>query len=407
MKTSIRLEKGSNIKVPRLYTSTIPNEDRVLFLGNISFKHSIHGQRIDKSFQKFVLKHGINFFFQKVKGLLVNVDTVVANLETPIMKNKPVVGISTFPSDKQKAPQYLSNGTSILESLKEHNIFAVSLANNHLSEYGQNSLNETISMLKMSGIRYFGANINARRARTPLMKRVFIGNRNLKLVIISAYEDRTDNEVDLAIYANKDRSGVNRLSINKIKEKIQSLRKSSLDDEIFVVAYPHWGGRRNYGWKTKSQKKIGQRLIEAGADIVIGQGPRNLQEIDIHQGHPILYSIGNFISDALGKYHEYNAFPFSLAVELNFRIADKNAQRTCDYHQQVTGSFEAIEKFIKLYPILTDNRTTNFQTRLVNETEFGMVYKVLIDNNSTFKSGSVQVTSGIDKIGHYIELPLK
>ncbi len=158
-----------------------------------------------------------------------------------------------------------------------------------------------LSILRKGGIRFFGANMNARRARNPFIKNIFPGNGKLKLVIISAFENREAYDVDFSFYAGREKPGVNRLSISKIREMIRSLRESALYDEVFVVAFPHWGGRRNYGWRTNSQRKMGHQLIEAGADIVIGHGPHNLQEIEEYKGRLILYSIGNFMYNSLGK----------------------------------------------------------------------------------------------------------
>ena len=208
---------------------------------------------------------------------------------------------------KQGRFLHWSNGANTVEYLKKNNIRIVSLANNHMLDYGKDGFIQTMSILKKGAIRFFGANRNAPRARMPFEKNIFLGNRKLKLVIISAFEDREAYNVDFDFYAGRDKPGVNKLSIKKIKELINNLRQSALYDEVFVVAFPHWGGRRNYGWRTKSQIKMGHKLIKAGADIVIGTGPHNLQEIEEYQGHLILYSIGNFMYNSLGNYDKYNA----------------------------------------------------------------------------------------------------
>ena len=187
---------------------------------------------------------------------------------------------------------------------------------------------------------------------------------------------------------------------------INDLRKSVLHDEVFVVVFPHWGGRRNYGWRTNSQRKMGHQLIEAGADLVIGHGPHNLQEIEEYEGRLIFYSIGNFVYNSLGGYNRYNVIPYSLAVKLMFSVEGIIPGELSSSHHTVGATSTGLKKLVKVYPILTENPRTNFQPRLLNENEFDIVYKALIDKASDFDSKKTRSRAGIDEIGRHIELSL-
>jgi Bacterial capsule synthesis protein PGA_cap len=412
-KTTISFSGKINNKIPKLI-SAIPSEERILFVGDTSFGDNYISEYENRKKWGFnILKeYGHDYFFQKLRPLLFDVDTVVANLETPLI-NKESITRPTFSFSpqsryiqKQGRFQHWSDGPISVEYLRKNNISTVSLANNHMLDYGKEGLLQTIAFLRKGGIRFFGANVNARCARYPFIKNIFSGNGKLKLVIISAFENRAAYDNDFSFYAAREKTGVNRLSVNKITEMIRQLKGSAFYDEVFVVAFPHWGGRRNYGWSTNRQRKLGHQLIEAGADIVIGHGPHNLQEIEEYRGRLILYSIGNFMYNSLGKYNTYNALPYSLAVELIFRTGDRTA--TAPRHDQHNkgSSFAPLRKFIKLYPILTDNNMTNFQTRFLNSSEFDIVYKTLIDKSPDFKSSKNLSKPGMDRIGHYIELSL-
>jgi poly-gamma-glutamate synthesis protein (capsule biosynthesis protein) len=68
------------------------------------------------------------------------------------------------------------------------------------------------------------------------------------------------------------------------------------EENDLVVVNMHWG--LEYRKKSNSeQQEVGHRLIEAGADVIIGHHPHVIQEIEIYQGKPIFYSLGNFIFD--------------------------------------------------------------------------------------------------------------
>ena len=58
---------------------------------------------------------------------------------------------------------------------------------------------------------------------------------------------------------------------------------------------PIGGELRNYGWRTDKQAELGHQLVDAGADLVIGGGPHNMQQIEEYNGRLILYSMGNFL----------------------------------------------------------------------------------------------------------------
>ena len=213
---------------------------------------------------------------------------------------------------------------------------------------------QTISVLKNGGIKFFGANMNAPRARNPFTKIIFTGNKKVKLIVISVFEHREAYDIDFGFYAGRGKPGVNRLSISKIRDMIHDLRKSVLHDEVFVVIFPHWGGRRNYGWRTNSQRKMGHQLIEAGADLVIGHGPHNLQEIEEYEGRLIFYSIGNFVYNSLGGYNRYNVIPYSLAVKLTFRVEGTIPGELSSSHHTVGAISTGLKKLVKVYPILTE-----------------------------------------------------
>jgi hypothetical protein len=93
-------------------------------------------------------------------------------------------------------------------------------------------------------------------------------------------------------------------------------------------------------------------------------------------------------------------------VELVFRTDDKahiGIRRDLDGDRSILAG---VKKYIKIYPLLTENRITNFQTRLLSDAEFDVVYKTLIDKNLDIKSNKTRARVGLDNVGRYIELSL-
>ena len=221
----------------------------------------------------------------------------------------------------------------------------------------------------------------------------------MKLVVFSAFEYRQAYAEDFSWYASNDKSGVNPLSIRKVARQIERIRKKE-NNNVYIVVYPHWGGARNYGWKTDAQTMKGHKLIDAGADIVIGHGPHNLQQIEKYRGKWIIYSLGNFMYVARNRYDMWNSPPFSMVVMLTFK---ENKDLT---NNEEHNSRDQISRHMKIYPIFTDNPLVHFQTRFVNQKEFEIICKLLIDENCTWKPSKKDVKLGADDIGRFIELSL-
>jgi poly-gamma-glutamate capsule biosynthesis protein CapA/YwtB (metallophosphatase superfamily) len=266
-------------------------------------------------------------------------------------------------------------------------------------DYGTDGFKQTLESLRGHGIRFFGAGYDIKQAGRPFIETIPVGNHTFKLVVISAFEYRKGYDEDFSFYASSSKGGVNPLSLRRIAKKIMKIRKDN--DNVYIVAYPHWGGARNYGWKTDTQTRMAHKLIDAGVDIVIGHGPHNLQQIEQYKGKCIIYSIGNFVFNSLGNYNRYNAPPFGLAINLLFRD-DKNFNAT-----NTKGiSNNHIKRSMKLYPIRIDTPLIKFQPRVVDQKEFEIVCKLLIDDNYAWKPSEQDFKLGVDNIGQFIELSL-
>ena len=173
-----------------------------------------------------------------------------------------------------------------VELLKEMGVDIVSLANNHAFDYGEEALLDTLETLKGAGIPYVGAGVNLEEAAAP----VYFTMGDLKLAYVSATQiERLENPDTRG--ATDTLSGVFRcLNPTKLLEVVREAKANS----DFVVVYIHWGTENvvNPDWAQLDQAP---KLVEAGADLIIGDHPHCLQPIEYIQGVPVLYSLGNFL----------------------------------------------------------------------------------------------------------------
>ena len=208
--------------------------------------------------------YGASYLFHNVSPLLSDGDIFFGNLESPIFNRK---NHNDFKESFFRADPY------VVAALKKGRFNALSVANNHIMEHGKNGFDSTVSILKENNILPVGI-----RDRIDV-----ITVKGIKIAIL-AYSFIEDYCLE-SLY-NKIQSE------NKIIEDIQSIRESV---DIVIVAL-HWG-YEYIPCPSPDQMIIGRKLINCGADIILGGHPHVVQGYEFFKGRPIFYSLGNFIFD--------------------------------------------------------------------------------------------------------------
>lgn len=172
-----------------------------------------------------------------------------------------------------------------VDYLNDMGVDLVSLANNHAYDYGPDALTDTLDILREAGIPYVGAGRDIAEARKPVY--YIVGD--IKIAFVSATQIERLDAPDTK-EATEVSPGVLRCwNGSKLLETIREADENS----DFVVAYIHWG-TENQAELDWAQTKQAPELVEAGADLIIGDHPHCLQPIGVIQGVPVIYSLGNF-----------------------------------------------------------------------------------------------------------------
>ncbi|NOX88077.1 MAG: CapA family protein [Calditrichaeota bacterium] len=200
-------------------------------------------------------------------------DISVINLEDPLTN-------ATEPAEKPyvfKAPPYY------IEILKRGGVDLVSLANNHIYDYGEAGLLETIELLEHAGIKYIGAGRNIKQARKPAVFDI----SGVKFGFLAYYGLKAHSE---SHPATETQAGTALRKLKYIREDVKKLRKK-VD---FVTVVFHWGlEKENY--PQDDQIRFAHRVIDYGADLIVGHHPHVLQGVEKYKQGIIVYSLGNFI----------------------------------------------------------------------------------------------------------------
>lgn len=172
---------------------------------------------------------------------------------------------------------------SYVSILKESGTDLVTLANNHVLDYGTDALNDTFQTLDEAGIDYAGAGNSLERADRLIIKQA--NGHSFGFLAASRVFPVASWNVENAqpgVFSAYDPS--------KLLEAVSDARKQC----DFVCVYLHWGIERNTV-PEQYQISMAHSLIDAGADAVIGAHPHVLQGVEYYHGKPVFYSLGNFI----------------------------------------------------------------------------------------------------------------
>lgn len=193
-----------------------------------------------------------------------------------------------FSSGSRGKPLYNKSWTfqapeSSLSILKDMGADIVSLANNHVFDYGEDAFYDTLDNLKKAGIPYIGAGRNIEEAK----KGCYFVINGCKVGIVAA--SRAE-KVRFTPVSTADTPGVmgtydNADFLNVIKDARAQC------DLLFV--YVHWGTENSTALE-QAQTKGAREYIDAGADVIVGAHTHCLQGMEFYKNKPIIYSVGNF-----------------------------------------------------------------------------------------------------------------
>ena len=236
---------------------------------------------------------------------------------------------------------HLRMPVGIGEILRKAGITAATLANNHSMDFGYPGLVDSLRVLRDAGIATAGAGRDAAEATRAL--RIKVADQDVCVLACS----RTFPE---SFWASFSKAGT---AHPLLPELVNKVRRCALTADFTAVSF-HWGSEMSNS-ASSYQRELAQAVIKAGADMVIGHHPHVLQEIEIIEGRPVFYSLGNF---AFGS-RPSEKTPQGMAVQVTI---PQNLVSKTQY---------------ELVPLKVSNREVGFRPRLYGPHEFEPVQSLL------------------------------
>ena len=268
------------------------NPVSMVFVGDVMLAN-LPGQRIAKGHDPFA----------PFAAVLNASDIRIANLECVI---------STVGKAQDKPFTFRAHPRT-LPLLKQH-FDLVSLANNHTGDFGPVAFTQMLDYLQATGLPYVGGGRDLQQAHQPAV----FERQGVKIAIL-AYNEFFPRSFE----ADVDKPGSAWSDDEQVVFDIQQARTHYAAD--VVVTFMHWG-IEDEPFATSRQQALARRMIDAGADAVVGGHPHVTQNTEIYRGKPIVYSLGNFVFDTYSSLEHTTGWALTL-------VADKNGVASARIHE--------------------------------------------------------------------------
>lgn len=248
----------------------------ILFGGDICPQERVESLLLEKKYSDV---------FSDLKAVASGYDFSIVNLECPIVEKGDIC------EPIEKCGRNLKCSGEIINALEDAGIKGVTLANNHVRDYGDSAILKTITQLDKRGIAHVGAGQTLNDARRILYKEV--NGRSV------AFVNFCENEFSIA---TDDRAGAAPMDAVNNYEDITQARKNA--DIVIVIVH---GGHEFYQLPSPRMKKLYHWYIDLGADAVINHHQHCFSGYEYYKEKPIFYGLGNLCFDkALKRNDNWN-----------------------------------------------------------------------------------------------------
>ena len=234
---------------------------------------------------------------------------------------------------------------SYVKAFQEMGVDIVSLANNHVLDYGKEVLSQTFTTLDGAGIPYVGAGETKERAME--CESFTLDGTKVGILCASRVIPVTDWDIcngQPGVFTTYDPADL-----------VAQIKAAEKENDL-VIVYVHWGIEKAETPEAY-QRELAKQYIDAGADLVIGSHPHVLQGIEYYKGVPIVYSLGNFMfHETISKTAmlqvdadenqklSLKIVPAAASNSLTYEMEGQQAQDLYDYMEQISFDVDIDEQ---------------------------------------------------------------
>lgn len=246
--------------------------------------------------------------FGELSDLFEQADVSLANLECPLTDSEVAI-VKTGPNIKA--------GKECITAINYLNVDLVTLANNHIMDFGIKGLQDTLAVCEENQIHTVGAGMTERASAKPYIKKV----EGQTVAIVNFAENEWAS-------ANADQGGANPMDVIENVRQIQSAKADA--DHVIVIVH---GGHEHYEYPSPRMVSQYRFYVEQGASAIVGHHAHCVSGYEVYKDAPIFYNIGNLLFDSSTKDPKWFE---GMLVELD--INHKIGFKLIPYYQSKQGN---------------------------------------------------------------------
>ncbi|HEX7098898.1 MAG TPA: CapA family protein [Acidimicrobiia bacterium] len=235
--------------------------------------HGVGDVNTDTDYIPALAEHGHAHAWSGLGDLFTADDLTVANLEcTPSELGTPLRKEFVFRCDLGSLPV-----------MREAGVDVVSLANNHAGDHGKEALLDGIQQVEAAGLHAVGVGANAQQATQPVI--VDVNGWRVAVLGFGGVIPALD------WLATDDRAGM--ADGDTIETMVAAVEAAAEISDLVVVTI-HWGVERDLEPRAEDRERA-EAMIAAGADVIFGHHAHRLQPLEVVDGAPVAWGLGNFV----------------------------------------------------------------------------------------------------------------
>lgn len=257
---------------------------KIIIGGDVSPRGSLSAKIDRGEFEEIM--GAVKPVFQSADFSIINFETTIATFE-----DKPII----------KYGPNLKTTSRIIELLQWVGVNVVTLANNHVGDFGPKAIIRVLEKLKDCGIKYVGAGIN----QTDAAKILYLKKNDLTVGIINCCEHEYGASTATVAGSNL---------LNPIKQYYAITEAARNSNYVIVIVH---GGHEQFPLPSPRMQDTYRYFIDCGADAVINGHQHCFSGYEIYKNKPIYYGLGNLLFNWTGKQKPYG-WSTGIMIELDF-----------------------------------------------------------------------------------------
>ena len=239
-------------------------------------------------------------FFDDIRNCVAAADYSIVNLECPIVEDlqKPIT----------KCGPSLKCSPNVINAIKYAGFKGVTLANNHLNDYGESGIMTTLQCIDKEGLDRVGGGKTLKNSQKPLCLKV----QEKTISIINVCESEFS-------IATKYSAGASPIDLIDCSRAIIDCKRET--DYVIVVVH---GGHEMHQLPSPMMQKSYRWFIDLGADTVINHHQHCYSGYEVYNNKPIFYGLGNFCFDRANQrnsiWNEGYLVKLKLSNDISFEI---------------------------------------------------------------------------------------